>query len=298
MAPLAVLSTAALWILLVGSTFAAYSECPACKRISSTNSLGPDWAGLYHLQDTGDTRCEMDGCLYRKGDSLFCFAPGNEDILSCEEDSTGGNCDTVDGPQAHTLCIFPFNFHGVAHTACTTIDGDRHWCATNVTESGDLADGNSWGYCGPGCFDVQEGVSPEVEVEPHTYGPVAPSATDSQVRCGVRREVAACLERVRIVGGDEAGCNEWPWQVGLLSRDGWAINSDPFCGGALVNSRRVDIVCFGSASDSVFVKLKNQQMLRKAKLCLGMLLRPPTAPTERVHQISLSRLGTTTLQQQ
>ena len=28
-------------------------------------------------------------------------------------------------------------------------------------------------------------------------------------------------------------------QVGLLSRDGWAINSDPFCGGALVNSRHI-----------------------------------------------------------
>ena len=28
-------------------------------------------------------------------------------------------------------------------------------------------------------------------------------------------------------------------QVGLLSRDGWAINSDPFCGGTLVNSRHI-----------------------------------------------------------
>ena len=28
-------------------------------------------------------------------------------------------------------------------------------------------------------------------------------------------------------------------QVGLLSRDGWEINSDPICGGALVNSRHV-----------------------------------------------------------
>ena len=83
---------------------------------------------------------------------------------------------------------------------------------------------------------------------------------DHQVRCGVRREVGACLERVRIVGGSEAGCNEWPWQVhldrpihsrqgwgdhrylykvGLLSRNGWEINSDPFCGGALVNSRHI-----------------------------------------------------------
>ena len=33
--------------------------------------------------------------------------------------------------------------------------GSNLRCATNVTESGDLADGNSWGYCSPGCFDVQ-----------------------------------------------------------------------------------------------------------------------------------------------
>ena len=117
-------------------------------------------------------------------------------------------------------------------------------------------------------------------METHTYGPVAPSASDlqvskvetgafpvtlglminHQVRCGVRREVGSCLERVRIVGGSEAGCNEWPWQVhldrpihsrqgwgdhrylykvGLLSRNGWEINPDPFCGGALVNSRHI-----------------------------------------------------------
>ena len=36
---------------------------------------------------------------------------------------------------------------------------------------------------------------------------------EAEVRCGERREVAACLDRVRIVGGDQAGCNEWPWQV-------------------------------------------------------------------------------------
>merc|ERR1711934_872129 len=159
MAFLAVLAIAALSIVGLTSGRKQASECRPCKKISSSNSLGPDWAGLYHLQETGDMRCEMDGCLYRKGDSLFCFAPGNEEILSCDSESPGENCDTVD-------------------------------------------------------------------VQTHTYGPVAPSATDLQVRCGVRREVAACLERVRIVGGDEAGCNEWPWQVGLLSRDGWAINSD------------------------------------------------------------------------
>jgi len=29
------------------------SECPPCKRISDSNSLGPDWAGLYHLHVGG-----------------------------------------------------------------------------------------------------------------------------------------------------------------------------------------------------------------------------------------------------
>merc|ERR1719341_2232149 len=126
------LAVLAIATLSIATAFGRNSDCPACKRISSSNSMGPDWAGLYNLQDTGDMRCEMDGCLYRKGDSLFCFAPGNEEILSCESDSSG--------------------------------------------------------------------VSPDgVEVQTHTYGPVAPSATDLQVRCGVRREVAACLERVRIV---------------------------------------------------------------------------------------------------
>ena len=76
----------------------------------------------------------------RKGDDLFCFAPGNEEILPCgeivflftrfdmninklilskyeidpiifwPEDTNADNCDTVDGPQAHSLCVFPFLF--------------------------------------------------------------------------------------------------------------------------------------------------------------------------------------------
>ena len=48
-------------------------------------------------------------------------------ICTFAKDSTGEHCDTVDGPQAHLPCIFPFNFQGVAHNACTTIDGDRAW---------------------------------------------------------------------------------------------------------------------------------------------------------------------------
>ena len=50
MASLAVLAIAAL-LSIVGSTSGQQaSECPPCKRIASSNSLGSDWAGLYHLQ--------------------------------------------------------------------------------------------------------------------------------------------------------------------------------------------------------------------------------------------------------
>ena len=51
MASLAVLAIAAL-LSVVGSTSGEKqaSECPPCKRIASSNSLGSDWAGLYHLQ--------------------------------------------------------------------------------------------------------------------------------------------------------------------------------------------------------------------------------------------------------
>ena len=51
MASLAVLAIAAL-LSIVGSTSGQKqaSECPPCKRIASSNSLGSDWGGLYHLQ--------------------------------------------------------------------------------------------------------------------------------------------------------------------------------------------------------------------------------------------------------
>jgi len=90
---------------------------------------------------------------------------------------------------------------------------------------------------------------------------------EPEVRCGVRREVAACLERVRIVGGDEAGCNEWPWQVGLLTRDGEAINSDPWCGGALVNSRHIVTAAHctnGSTGSDIAVTIGDHNVLESA----------------------------------
>ena len=44
------LAVLAIATLSIATAFGGNSDCPACKRISSSNSMGPDWAGLYHLQ--------------------------------------------------------------------------------------------------------------------------------------------------------------------------------------------------------------------------------------------------------
>jgi len=88
-----------------------------------------------------------------------------------------------------------------------------------------------------------------------------------EVRCGVRREVAACLERVRIVGGDEAGCNEWPWQVGLSTKDGRDIEAKPWCGGALINSRHIVTAAHcthDKTVDSIAVTIGDHNILETA----------------------------------
>lgn len=100
------------------------------------------------------------------------------------------------------------------------------------------------------CDPASDTTEPEPEPEPGSDTTVSspsvstnlqssPTSTQEGVACGVRRDVGACMERARIVGGGTAGCNEWPWQVGLLARQGFSISSDPFCGGTLINSRYV-----------------------------------------------------------
>jgi len=59
----------------------------------------------------------------------------------------------------------------------------------------------------------------------------APAPTPvSSCQCGRANRVA------KIVGGVETEENEYPWQVGLLSRQS---SSRPFCGGSLISSRSV-----------------------------------------------------------
>jgi len=69
-----------------------------------------------------------------------------------------------------------------------------------------------------------------------------PSATNmpinpSEVKCGMRRTGTDCLKDDRIVNGQEAECNEWPWQVGLVARQGDLVSLNPGCGGTLINSK-------------------------------------------------------------
>merc|ERR1712004_844200 len=63
---------------------------------------------------------------------------------------------------------------------------------------------------------------------PPTSAPT--TATSSNCRCGERKVV-----RTRIVGGQNAQKNEYPWQVGLVSNWG----STPFCGGSLISSTTI-----------------------------------------------------------
>merc|ERR1719153_1582795 len=70
---------------------------------------------------------------------------------------SGASCLTNDGPAAGSACAFPFNFMGVSHTGCTTIDGDTTpWCSTMTDENNDHVSGvGAWGYCDASC-PVQE----------------------------------------------------------------------------------------------------------------------------------------------
>merc|ERR1712130_718766 len=66
---------------------------------------------------------------------------------------------------------------------------------------------------------------------PPTAAPIAaPLVTSNSCRCGEGKVV-----RTRIVGGQNAQKNEYPWQVGLVSTG----SSRPFCGGSLISSTTV-----------------------------------------------------------
>merc|ERR1711971_572431 len=67
--------------------------------------------------------------------------------------ASGASCITNDGPAAGSACAFPFNFMGVLHSGCTTIDGDTTpWCSTQTDANNDHVSGvGAWGYCDASC---------------------------------------------------------------------------------------------------------------------------------------------------
>merc|ERR1712080_400146 len=120
---------------------------------------------------------------------------------------SGASCITNDGPAAGSACAFPFNYMGVLHFGCTQIDEDF----AHVPGVG------AWGYCDATC-PVQE-------------TPATTTAAPATCQCGVKGGSA----NGRIVGGQETEVHEYPWQVGLVSRNG----RSPWCGGTLISSTHV-----------------------------------------------------------
>merc|ERR1711936_1320074 len=74
---------------------------------------------------------------------------------------SGASCITNDGPAAGSACAFPFNYMGVLHSGCTTIDGDTTpWCSTQTDANNDHVSGvGAWGYCDASCPVQETGVT-------------------------------------------------------------------------------------------------------------------------------------------
>jgi trypsin len=147
---------------------------------------------------------------------------------------SGSVCSTTSGAATvGSACAFPFNYMGVLHFGCTTIDGDTTpWCSTQTDANDDHVSGiGAWGYCDASC-PVQETAATTTPAPATTAapGPVV-TAAPGTCQCGVKGGAA----NGRIVGGQETEQHEYPWQVGLVSRNG----RSPFCGGTLISSTHV-----------------------------------------------------------
>merc|ERR1712130_862848 len=165
---------------------------------------------------------------------------------------SGSVCSSTEGPAAGSACAFPFNFMGVTHFGCTTIDGDtRPWCSTQTDANNDHVSGvGAWGYCDASC-PIQETAATTTPAPATTAasGPVT-TAAPGTCQCGVKGGAA----NGRIVGGQETEEHEYPWQVGLVSANG----RSPWCGGTLISSTHVLTAAHctaGSAASSIRVIL-------------------------------------------
>merc|ERR1712088_612024 len=135
---------------------------------------------------------------------------------------------------------------GVLHSGCTQIDGDpTPWCSTQTDEDFEHVSGvGAWGYCEATC-PVQETVAttPATTANP---GPVV-TAAPGTCQCGVKGGAA----NGRIVGGQETEQHEYPWQVGLVSRNG----RTPWCGGTLISSTHVLTAAHCTQTDASSIRV-------------------------------------------
>merc|ERR1712055_260180 len=138
---------------------------------------------------------------------------------------SGSICSTNDGPAAGSACAFPFNYMGVLHFGCTTIDGDTTpWCSTQTDANDNHVSGvGAWGYCDASC-PIQETVATTKDA----HEPVV-TAAPGTCQCGVKGGSANTIGNSRIVGGQDTEPHEYPWQVGLVR------NGRFWCGGTLIS---------------------------------------------------------------
>jgi len=94
--------------------------------------------------------------------------------LTYGKPTTRSSCITVGGPATGSACVFPFNYNGVSHSNCTTVDDTKPWCSTQTDANNDHVSGvGAWGYCDENCSGSGSPSPTECSV---TSGPEAGSA--------------------------------------------------------------------------------------------------------------------------
>merc|ERR1712158_54267 len=134
------------------------------------------------MGNAGGFRCQIAAFAQITGTGSGSGPTTGSGSGSSTGSGSGSVCSTNEGPAAGSACAFPFNYMGVLHFGCTTIDGDT---------------------------------TPPAPATTATPGPVV-TAAPGTCQCGVKGGAA----NGRIVGGQETEEHEYPWQVGLVSTNG------------------------------------------------------------------------------
>jgi len=103
---------------------------------------------------------------------LSAVAAVNALVLDRTVTGSGASCIANDGPAAGSACVFPFNFRGVSHSECTTIDGDpRPWCSTQTDANDNHVSGiEAWGYCPAGSCSGKNSTAGDIASGCFTWG--------------------------------------------------------------------------------------------------------------------------------